>query len=108
MQPCTHQRAELQADGGDHQDQRIAHDMPSHDATLAHALATGGAHEIGVEDVENGGTRRARQKRQRADAERNRRQDEVGEPAVAIAEARQPFELQGEEVHQQQAEPELG
>ena len=41
------------------------------------------------------------------DAQRHRRQDEIAQAAVAVAEARQPAQRQGEEVHQHQAEPEL-
>src|SRR6266404_4230933 len=103
-----HQRTELQADRGDDEDERVAHDVPTHDAPLAHALAAGGADEIGVQHVEHGGTRGARQQGHRTDAERDGGQSEIAQAAIAIAEARKPFELQREEIHQQQAKPEFG
>ena len=78
-----------------------------HDLALAHALRAGGADEIGIEDLEHGRPGRAGEERQRRDAERDRRQDDVAQAAVAVAEARQPAELQREEIHQEEAEPEF-
>ncbi len=49
------------------------------------------------------GARGARQQRHRPDAQRDGGQDQMTDAAIAIAEARQPFELQGEEIHQHQA-----
>ena len=83
--------------------ERIAGKMPAHDPALAHALRAGGADEIRVHDLEHRRPGRAGQERQRRDAERDRRQDEIAQAPVAVAEARKPAELQGEEVHQQQA-----
>ena len=104
-----HQRAELQADGGQHDARaRCARRASVTTRVFAHALGARGADEIGVHDLEHRGTRRARQQRQRR---RHRASTagriEIAQSAVAVAEARQPAELQREQIHQQQAEPEF-
>src|SRR3954454_16352403 len=76
--------AELQADGGEDDDEGVAGKMPVHDLALAHALRAGGADEIGIEDLEHGRPGRAGEQRQRRDAERDRRQDDVAQAAVAV------------------------
>lgn len=67
----------------------------------------GGADEVGVQHIENTGPRGAGEKRKRRDAECDGGQDQVPEGPVAIAEARQPVQLQGEDIHHQETQPEL-
>jgi len=88
-----HQRAELQADDGDDQHQRVAQDVPVTTRRslmpLLRAVRTKSA-------FSTSSTPRAwcGQQRHRPDAQRHRRQDEVAEAAIAVTEARQPLEFQ--------------
>ena len=81
--------------------------MPLHHPGLAHALGARGADEIGRHDLEHRSARRPGKQRHRRDAERHGRQQQIFQAAIAIAETRQPAELQRKDIHHHQSEPEF-
>ena len=74
-----------------------------HDPALAQSLGARGADEVALQHLLHRGAGHARQERHRAHPERDRRQDQIREPARARR--RQPAQVHGEDQDQEQADP---
>src|SRR5437667_6503695 len=95
--------AYIESEYRDDRQQRIAQRVPANDAPLAESLGARRPDEIRGQDVEHRSARHARQKRDRAGAQRQRGQDEkLGSP---IPGRRQPAQRHREQQNQQQANP---
>ena len=73
------QQADLQADGGDHRDQRIAQGMQADDAAVGEALGAGGADIVLAQHLEHGRARLPGDDGERNGAEHDRGQDQVAQ-----------------------------
>ena len=71
--------ADLQADGGDDRDQRIAQRMHADDAERRQALGAGGAHIVLAQHFQHRRARLARDDGERDGAEHDRRQDQMAD-----------------------------
>ena len=76
---AAEQEAKPQADDADDRQQRVAKSMPDHDARPAQAFRVGGAHEVLSQDLDHGGPHEPADDRRGVNAERERRQQEMGE-----------------------------
>src|SRR3990172_5249815 len=73
------QAADLEADDRHHRQPGVAHDVPSVDTPLGEALGARRAHVVLVGDLDDRGTRDARDDGQRDGAQGDRRQDQVAD-----------------------------
>src|SRR5260370_748815 len=82
-QTAAEKGAEAQADHADDGQEGVAQPMADDEARAAQALGIGGAHEILAQPLDHGGAHQPADDRRRIGAERQRRQQDVGD---AIAE----------------------
>src|SRR6266545_6523681 len=103
---ASQQRAELQADHGDYRIQRVAERVLVDDESIGHAIRAQRPDEVLADDFEHRRAGQAGLVCGARYAEHDRGQDQVLRRAAAAC--REPAELGGEELHQDQAEPEAG
>ncbi len=107
------QEGELQADDGDHGDERVRHRMPPQRGAASEPLGARRADEILAQRLQHRGAGDAREDRRLRQGEREGGQDQRAEarPGAAIpageAARRKPREMHGEQQDQQDAEPEI-
>ena len=106
------EQREGEAEHGEHRDQGVAQGVVQDHARLRGALGARRADVVLAQHVEHARAREAQDQRGVDDAEHDRRQHQVMEPVgerharVAVARDRKPAEGDGEDLHQDQAEPE--
>ena len=106
-QRAAEQRAERNTEISDDRNDRIAQHVLEDDDALAQALCGGGADVVGAHDFEHGAARQPGDQGSVDRGERDRGQN-VGLEAVIEPEERQPMQLQGKDLLQQDSDDEDG